>query len=218
MENLDVYIPEEEFKAIIKYIDSIGGCNGLLYVGAGTGQELNFCKKFAKKIYAFEPITHPILWEELKKHADVNTLLYDYALSDTVGTAKIYPASNEFQSSSILQPTNNCIKEFNLNFGLPVEVKTERLQNLSFFKECDVLFMDVQGAELKVLNGIDDFSNLKLIVTEYTNCVDIYQNACTFDDIYQKLISKGFHFCQTSGTYISPNSNLLHGNATFRKL
>lgn len=203
---------------ILEYVNSINGCNGLIYGGVNTGRELPFCKTFAKKIYGFEPIREQNIWNELSKHKDENTFLYNLALGDYTGISLIYPASNNFESSSLLKPTESVKNEFNLQFQKPIEVLVEQLKNFNFYKECDILILDVQGAEIKVLNGIDDFSNLKLVVTEYTSSGTLYDGACTFDEIYNKLISQGFHFCETFDTYNNPALKTIHGNAIFRKI
>ena len=207
-----------EYLTILQYINSIGGCEGLIYVGLNDGEELKFCKTFAKKIYGFEPIPDRLIWDRLEKYKSENVSLYNMALGNHSGYINLYPASNEFQSSSIFEPTQQCKNEFKLTFNEPIEVKIERLQSFNFFNDCNTIIIDVQGAELEVLNGIDNFSNIKLIILEYTSCCDLYHNGCTFDEIYKKLTSNGFHFCQTLDAYISPVSNLLHGNAIFRKL
>jgi FkbM family methyltransferase len=203
---------------ILDYVNSIGGCDGLVYAGVNTGRELPFCKTFAKNIYAFEPIREQTIWEELSKHRDSNTFLYNLALGDFTGISLIYPASNNYESSSMLEPTEHVKNEFNLQFENPIEILVEQLKNFDFFNSCNILILDVQGAEIKVLNGIDNFDNIKLVVTEYTSSGNLYSGGCTFDDIYRKLIDIGFHFCETFDTYNNPIMKTVHGNAIFRKL
>lgn len=202
---------------LLKYIQSIGGSTGMVFVGANTGDELPYLKRFGTKIYVFEPITQPSVANQLNSHADNNTTIYNYAISDFNGSSVLYPATNNYQSSSLLKPTKH-LEEFPIPFIDPINVECRRLDSFDFFKSCDVLLMDVQGAELNVLNGISDFSNIKLIYCEYTSFHHLYENQCLFKDLNSKLESHGFHFCETLGTYHNPASKVVHGNAIWRKL
>lgn len=205
---------------IFNYIAAIGGSRALAYIGANTGQELEFCKKIADQIYAFEPITLPSVWNALITHADNKTKIFDVALSDTNGIELIYPASNNFESSSLLQP-NFVEKEYtHLHFGDPIAVKTQRFDSFDFANTIDTLIIDVQGAEYRVLQGITNYSNLKLIVLEYTVCPaehTLYKGNSRFDQIYQKLYNNGLEFCQSHTTYFNPQTRIVHSNAIFMR-
>lgn len=202
---------------LAKYIESIGGSNGIIFVGVNTGDELPYLKSICPNIYAFEPINHPSVMEQLNRHSDTNTKIFNYAISDFNGDTIMYPATNNYQSSSLLKPTKH-LEEFPIPFIEPIKVECRRLDYFDFFKSCDCLLMDVQGAELNVLNGISDFSNIKLIYCEYTSFHHLYENQCLFKDLNSKLESCGFHFCETIGTYHNPASKVVHGNAIWRKL
>jgi FkbM family methyltransferase len=200
-----------------KYVQSIGGSKGIIFVGANTGDEIPFLKTISSKIYAFEPINHPSIKEQLFKYADSTVEIFNYAITDFNGNTIMYPAVNNFHSSSTLKPTKH-LEEFPVPFTEPITVECRRLDYFDFFKSCDCLFIDVQGAELNVLNGVSDFSNIKLVYCEYTSFQHLYENQCLFKDLNYKLESLGFHFCETLWAYHNPVSKIVHGDAIWRKL
>lgn len=207
-------LPQEQI--IAEYIAKISGSKGLIYVGANTGQEIPFLKPYADKIYAFEAIGFSSVWEELLKHKDEKVECINVALSDKEEIAvDFYPASNNYESSSLLKPTKH-IEEYSwVNFSNPIKVNTKRLDSYKFYTDCDVLIMDVQGSELNVLNGISSFSNLKIIILEYSS--EIYENCCTFDELNEKLSKEGFVYQETYGLYYNETSGNYGGNAIFTK-
>ena len=203
---------------LCEYISSIGNSKGLIFVGANTGSEIPMLKPYCEKLYIFEPISSPSVWNKLLEHADEKTSIYNLAISDFDGEIEIYPSSNNFESSSTLKPTKHLSEFSYVTFSDPIKVKCNRLDSFDFFTSCDCLFMDVQGAELKVLNGIQDFANLKLVYCEYTSFEGLYKDQCLFKDLNAKLEKHGFHFCETQGVYHNAASKTVHGNAIWRKL
>ena len=126
-------------------------------------------------------------------------LLDDVQLSNNVKLSKMVEYLNEFSF---------------VKFRNPIKIKTRRLDSFDFVKECDTLIMDVQGAELKVLNGLDDYDNFKLIILEYVS-ENLYKNGCVFDDLYEKLTSKGFKYYESFDIYFNDASSVFAGNAVF---
>jgi FkbM family methyltransferase len=210
---------------LANYVKAIGGSQVLAYVGANTGVELPFIKTITNKIYAFEPVTHPVIWQALNSHKDSKTEIIDVALSNFTGEAKFYLANNNFESSSLLAP-QFVEKEYPyLNFAEYTTVKTRRFDSFEFANTVDTMVIDVQGAELQVLEGITDYSNIKLIILEYTVAPPehlLYKGTGTFDQIYRKLFSHGFEFCESYGAAqppgaINPVTKVVHNNAVFMK-
>lgn len=196
------------------YMERIGNSKGLLYIGANTGQEMPVLKKYAEKIYAFEPVNYPSVWNQLLTHAAEGVSFYNYALSDTTGETLFYPSSNNWESSSLFKPKFH-LSEFGfVQFGDPVVIQSMRLDDFAFAKDCDTIFMDVQGGELKVLNGMSDYSNLKLIILEFVS-KDLYENNCVFDELYNKLSKENFVFQEVYDCW--HNGDHFAGNAVFLK-
>lgn len=201
---------------LTEYVARFQRSRGLIYVGANTGDELPLCKSLADRVYAFEPIPTDSVWSHLTKHQDHKTQCYNYALSDSAGEFDMYPASNNYQSSSLFRPGTH-INEFGyVSFNDPVKIQTRRLDSFDFASSCDTVIMDVQGAELKVLNGITNFSNFRLFILEFIS-YDMYQGACTFDDLLARLQPLGFEYWESFGIYYNPQTQVFAGNAVFLK-
>lgn len=202
---------------IYNYVKSIGGSKSIAFVGANSGDEIPSIKRFTEKIYAFEPVPFPSVLEPLFRHADSNCEIFNVALSDREEMSFIYPASNNFQSTSLLKPSKH-LTEYPVGFFDPIPINCKRFDSYKFSSICDFLILDVQGAELKVLNGISDYSNIKLIYSEYTSNAELYENQCSFKQLNNKLENEGFHFCETTDCYRNPDTKTVHGNAIWRKL
>jgi len=198
------------------YINRIGGSRGLLYIGANTGQELPFCKTVAKRIYAFEPIGTDSVWGNLIKHCDEKTFCFNYALSDTNEEITMHLSSNNYESSSMFEPGNH-IEEYPwVVFRDQIKVQTKKLDDFDFVKDCDTIVMDTQGAELRILNGLSDYDNIKLIVTEFCSH-NLYKNACVYEDLESKLSALGFKCYEIFDSYYNQSSGNFAGNAIFLK-
>ena len=137
---------------------------GIMQVGANTGQEVPLFEahdvQFATLI---EPLDGP--FAALKAHAAhlPGYVMVQALCSDTDGDeVDFHLASNNGESSSILKPTRHLKDHSWVTFPQVVRVKTVTLDSVaqlvsSYRPEVcaatNMLYMDVQGAELKVLQG-----------------------------------------------------------------
>jgi len=206
-----------DINLLSNYVKSIGGSKCSAFIGANSGDEIPAIKSLTEKIYAFEPVPFPSVWGPLSRHADDKCKIFNVALSDKEEASFIYPASNNFQSTSLLKPSKH-LSEYPVGFYDPIPITCKRFDSYDFYPECDFIILDVQGAELKVLNGISDFKNIKLIYSEYTSNAELYENQCSFKQLNKKLEDEGFHFCETTDCYRNPETKTVHGNAIWRKL
>lgn len=177
---------------------------GVLQVGASTGQEISYFLENGIRAGIFiEPLPEPfaVLSETCMKlpgFVAVNALCSD----ETGQKVSFFVASNGGQSSSMLKPQNH-LTEFNfVSFDQTVEMVTNRLDHLVAFlrsnghgavcERCDMLYVDTQGAELKVLRGagavLDD---INYVLTEVTRN-QMYTGAPTLDELVAYLASLGF--------------------------
>lgn len=203
-------------QVLAHYMPLINNSQVLCYVGANTGQEINTCRQYAGHIYAFEAMTHDSVWNILSAHADDQVTCVNCALCDREGMIYMWPASNNLESSSMFPPQTHLTEFTNVQFGMPIQVNAKRLDQFDFAPECDVIIMDVQGAELQVLAGISDWDQIKMIILEYVSA-HMYASCCTFDQIYHKLTSHGFTYYESFDAYHNTNSNAYAGNAVFVK-
>jgi len=104
--------------------------------------------------------------------------------------------------SSLLEPNSDVINLFSTigttpgagNFSVveTSEVKTVRLDDIDEIESPDFVKIDVQGAELMVMeNALKTFSNVLVLETE-VEFVSIYKNQPLFGDIQKFLVERGF--------------------------
>jgi len=81
-------------------------------------------------------------------------------------------------------------------------IKVEAIRLDSFIENYkvnpDIIFMDIQEAELLALKGLgDNIYKVKYLVFEASSC-STYRNGCNFMDIHNYLTSKNFRFVKSS--------------------
>jgi FkbM family methyltransferase len=127
------------------------------------------------EVYAFEPLPKNIESGKayIEQYNRTNITLTQVALSNQEGTAKFFVSSGRPQhekssedwdfgnkSSSLLQPDKTLEAHDWLKFHEKIEVKTNTLASfckLNFIESIDFIHMDVQGAELMVLQGATEY-------------------------------------------------------------
>ena len=189
-------------------------------VGAHKG---SFTKEVYSKIkvnktYIFEPI--PVVFNEILADEFLNKFsCHNIALSSFVGNAEFYINEN-MQTSSLLNFDKSLLSTNNINKDLKskIIVKTNTLNNFmkaEQIKEIDLLKIDVQGADLDVLKGLEDnIYNVKTIFTE-VSFKKIYENSSTFFEVFDYLNNKGFILVDLYPVYRGVNSELLQSDALF---
>lgn len=164
------------FRIIEEY--SCPPVHSVLQVGASGGQEISFFRENGVQSGLFiEPLdfAFKILEEQCKKFSNffpLNAL----ALSADAKMAKLHIASNGGMSSSVLEPKGHIESYPHVNFLSMVELIGYSLDTLvwkssQMFHGCpssfDLIYMDVQGAELEVFKGASSqLQSAKYIFTE----------------------------------------------------
>lgn len=183
----------------------IGSCEGL--------SSIRYLEIFTNATsYAFEPV--PSNFEKILKNKDkfqaTNLHAYCLGLSSQKGTATFYLSSGEppnkevptdqssdfgNKSSSLYKPGKT--KEIHpwLEFNETISIETETLENFCKDHEIetiDFIHMDVQGAELIVLEGAENMiSNINSIWLEVEK-VPLYENQALKPQIETFLLSNNF--------------------------
>ena len=184
-------------------------CQPVIFdVGANSGQSLKFFRKIFKesRIYYFEP--NPFVYLDLIKNSSENTFCYSFALGEVNAKADLF--ISKFSESSTLNSPNESsrwyrLKQKILGLGeseitnkLEVDVKTidSVIVDLGL-EEIFILKIDVEGAELRVLQGaIDSLSRGKISYIQFEELRnDLYPN--NLIEIRKLLISCNFEelFC-----------------------
>ncbi|MES2592730.1 MAG: FkbM family methyltransferase [Bacteroidota bacterium] len=200
---------ENELLAFFKKNDNLI----IFDIGACEAEDsIRYSLLFPKSVvYAFEPRPDNIEKGEnlIKKYKKTNITLEKIALSNKNGTAEFFLSEGEpkdlkndenwnygNKSSSLLAPSEQ-LKEHTewLNFNNRIQVDTLRLEDYvqrKAIKQIDFIHMDVQGAELMVLDGAGSFLNrIKLIWLE-VEAVELYMGQPLKNDVEEYMQNNNF--------------------------
>ena len=191
-------------KEQVKIVFDIGACE--------AEDSIRYSLLFPKStVYAFEPRKDNLAigQESIKKYNRSNIVLENIALSKENGTAEFFLSEGEpgdlknseawdfgNKSSSLLPPSDEMKKHTSwLQFNNKIVVETMRLDlyvKNKHVEEIDFVHIDVQGAELMVLEGAGDFlTKIKLIWME-VEAVELYKNQPLKNDVEQFMKKNNF--------------------------
>lgn len=153
------------------------------------------------RIHSFEPV--PDLFAQLctatKSFARV--CAYEYALSDSCGTAMMYVSEKKempgvpFQASSLLAPDELVAYAPYVTFNSAIQVPTITIDAWAEkykISHVDFMWLDMQGYELNALMASPRIlQTVKALLIE-VGFVRAYENQYLFDDVKQWLESQGF--------------------------
>ncbi|MEP6677559.1 MAG: FkbM family methyltransferase, partial [Ferruginibacter sp.] len=160
-------------------------------------------------IYTFEPLPGNIklIKNNFLKYGIKNATYYNKALSSENGTAEFYVSSGKpadaiesdwdygNKSSSLLPPASHLKMADFIHFNNKIEVETITLKSFceqNKIHQVDFIHMDVQGAELMVLQGAQDFiSSIKAIWLEVSK-TDLYKNQPLVGDVKEFMQANNF--------------------------
>jgi len=187
------------------------------------------------KIYAFEcnPMAVEICRKNIEAHGKVTcdnkVVLFDKAVSDINGPITFYNVSpartitphadGNIGASSIFKANNQYPYEKYYQEETIVESLTiEKWMEDNQIKEIDLIWMDLQGAELKALKGLEGLNKkVKLIYTE-VNYKQMYKGAPLFDEVNRYLrdnhflLVKKFNSSEWFGDALYVRDDLLGGD------
>ena len=178
------YIPEDYIK------------EGSIVYSFGIGEDLSFSEAVINAggiVYAFDPTPKAVKYTKnhrLFTHSNFH--FFPYGLSDTDGDECMYlPIRNDWVSASVIQHESvddkNCIK---------VNMRTIRtIMNQFGHKQIDVLKMDIEGSEFKVVKDLMDPNleaiNVKLVCMETHE--RFFESKKCIDDLYELMRNRGFY-------------------------
>ncbi len=194
-----ILAPEQSLEDFLenKHIASV--IKTVFFVGCHLFQEQDwFNKTFInlKKLFLFEPV--PQIEEMLRQKlaCDTRVQIYPFAVSDEMGQTS-FNIANNFQSSSLLPLAEH--KRIFPSVDFTDQIQVQQITLHQFIQEHDnvipdLLYIDVQGAEYKVLSGLsnEQLSKVKIIYTE-VSLIEMYQGARLLADI-KALLSDDFEF------------------------
>lgn len=177
---------------------------GAIHVGAHEGEEREFYKDFTKTIW-FEPdnSTFIKLFNNLKNYP--NQVPFHWGIHDELKFAELNIASNDGQSSSILELGLHSTYHPNVKYVGKKKVPLIRLDEffkmgIREIKDFNFLNIDVQGVELNVIKSLGAMiMELDYIYTE-VNDQELYKGCCLVEDLDLYLDECGFIRTQTVWT------------------
>ena len=172
--------------------------NGIIHVGANRGQEAAFYKDIPGIACVYiEPIADVFAQLEAAVSCYPGHVAIKALVSDQEGEeAQFNIANNEGESSSMLSlgehsrffPHIEFVKKETMLTTTLDKIVSERFAD----EEFNLLVIDTQGAELKVLRGASNLlSQIDGIFVEVSH-TPLYVGSCTFDDIVTFLRPHGF--------------------------
>lgn len=180
-------------------------------VGVCMGNEIpNILKKFPRvKVDGFECSFRYI--ERLKKRFGNNPRvnILNYAVSSSIGEQTFFE-TNLKGSGSLLQVDKLSQKSYGTSQKEKFTVETTTLDNFYKNKKLDVLWIDVQGAEMFVLDGAKEVLKVvKAIFIEISIKKGLYKNSVLMEEIDSTLKNNGFKLILL-GTDINLTGNALY--------
>jgi len=218
----------------------------LIHVGAHKGDEIELYNNCGiKKIVWIEAL--PDLIDEIKKNTfkynlKIDNTILNYAVSDkkenNINFYKYYKKnSNNYGLSSLLEINKNGPWAGRLKNDTKLQkiisVSTNTLSNILIennisTQNIDLLLLDTQGSELKILKGFNELSNVKHIYLEYSTKM-FYSDSCLLNEINTFLESKNFKIdnkykyllfneFNNEPDWKKTNWNDCHGNIIYHKI
>lgn len=171
---------------------------GALHVGAHTGEERDWYEAQAfKQVLWFEP--NPTVYLELQRNlSDYKKQVgYNIGIHDTIKSATLHIASNEGQSSSILDLGLHATYYPKVRYVRDVEVKLMRMDNFLFLTgrsilDFNFLNVDVQGVELNVIKSFGPLIGCLDYVYAEVNEAELYKGCALITEVDDYLAHYGF--------------------------
>ena len=214
MQSRKSYIESAELQTqerVLKYFYSPTETLTIFEIGACEGENsVRYANFFPNaEIYAFEPLPDNIVLvnKNVKEYNKKNIKLITSCLSDKTGEVSFYvsegnPENVEVgdwnfgnKSSSILPPEKTLEIHEWLKFKKEIKVPTDTLSNFCMQNKIDFIdfiHMDVQGAELMVLQGAENYIDKISMIWLEVEAVELYKGQPLKNDIEAFLKGNGF--------------------------
>ena len=190
----------------------------LCVIGAHRFEELPLIDRLfpaLRHIYLFEPQPGPLAALQRLASQDSRIKVFPVAVSDSDGTARFNVASNDGESSSLLQLGSHRELFPEVTMQSTIEVSTRRLDSVLAEQGLalpDAMIIDVQGAEYLVLKTFTTplLNRLRLIYTEVSTEA-VYESAGLLSEV-EALLSPRF----VNVGFAPMRADVpMHGNAVF---
>ena len=206
--------------SVLKYFKEFKNSINFLDIGASGGPEAKWKNLFEYINYtAFEPNKESFEKIQTELKGKFNKLqLFDFALSDFNGDAPLFITSSEY-CCSMLKPNEKWLSRFEFRKLFEVQGKTtvcvRRLDSLIDFhnQNFDIIKIDVQGAELKVMNGGLDFFKQAFLIETESGFTENYIGESRFDQIATRMIENNYLLFDLNYNHRIPRSSFPFQNS-----
>lgn len=187
-----------DFSTIVR---KYGRPNGILHVGANSGQEAEtYHSHGVKKVVWIEalPNVYEKLFNHIKKYP--NQIAIKACVSDKDNEeVTFHESNNEGQSSSFLELGTHKTAHPEVHYVKDYKMVTTRLDTLlqnaeivDYGHGLDMLCMDIQGAEMLALKGLGDMIKQFNKVYLEVNTAYVYEGCALLPEIEKYLKGYGF--------------------------
>lgn len=200
----------------VKVIFDVGACHAL--------ESVEFAKKFKNaKIYTFEanPISYEVCLDTIKGYDSISVI--NEAVNDYNGICKFYPMDKDKttttwedgnQGASSLYKANGAYDFIEKYVQYEIEVPCTRLDTFcekNGINKIDIIWMDLQGAELKALQSLGSLLETVQIIHTELEMNPMYEGQCLFTDVNNFLTNNGFDL-EYGDTNVQFGSNFIFTN------
>lgn len=196
----------------------------LIDVGSCSGQFAKAIEAYCgvKKGLLIEPQPHR--FKELENDfLPPKYILKNCAIADKNHVMNMDILNHDFSSSllPVLPDVGGVGKRLNLKVKETIKVNVRTLDNLlseiKWIDQIDLLKIDVQGAELKVLRGaLNALRRTQMVLTEISFCPQ-YKGSSVFSEVYDFMVPLGFILTGLQPGFRGECDELLQADAVFKR-
>jgi len=183
---------------------------GAASMGEGTDPYHALLSAPNVSVIGFEP--NQAACDALNARTALNRKFLPYAIGD--GQKRLFFECRNPLHSSLYEPNEKLFSLLwheDLTVLRTREIQTLRLDDLPEIMDCDLLKIDVQGAELDVLNGATRLLRQIVVIHTEVEFVPAYKGQPLFGQVDQKLVDAGFLLHNFTGLCIHQSRLLPQG-------
>ena len=200
----------------VEVIFDVGACHAL--------ESVELSKKYPNaKVYTFEanPVSYNVCLENTEGYDSITVI--NEAVNDYDGICKFYPMDKEKtittwedgnQGASSLYRANGQYDFIEKYVQYEIEVPCTRLDTFcekNGIDKIDIIWMDLQGAELKALQSLGSLLDTVQIIHTELEMNPMYEGQCLFSDVNEYLTNNGFDL-EYGDTNVQFGSNFIFTN------
>lgn len=208
---------------ILGIIGPIKECHVVIDLGARNGWFFGCWKGWCQKaqVHAFEPDLHAynILQDRYGQDADIH--IVNAGVGDVSEMRTFNVLTESEVSSSFLQPEADVWASLKYETG-DIEQHQQQVIRLDDYvkdralTDIFLIKIDIQGYELKALQGaVKILTNTSYVFVE-SGIQPLYQNAASFTEVHDFMVSQGFHLMDFRAWHRG-NNVLMETDMLFRK-